>query len=179
MTLTYFINKQMSWRVPHGQTPLHFAAYFNIPWLAQMYISDDRSLVHATSTVNDTPLIWASEMGSTECVANLLDAGADPNKFEVDGWSALHWAARNGHLEVAKLLLKHGASFGKRDRTGHTPLDWAIDRENWDVAGVLEGWSNKHERGRHDSTSQLNEPRERTVSIYATRNTRQLWDLRP
>jgi len=179
MTLTYFINKQMSWRVPHGQTPLHLAAYFNIPWLVQMYISDNRSLVHAKSTVNDTPLIWASEMGSTECVGNLLDAGADPNEFEVDGWSALHWAARNGHLDIAELLLKHGASLDQQDGRGHTPLDWAIDREHWDVAGILERSLDRTECGRFDSISQLQELGEKPVRIHTTRNTGQLWDSRP
>jgi ankyrin repeat protein len=125
--------------------------------------------------MNDTPLIWASEMGSTECVKNLLDAGADPNEFEIDGWSALHWAARNGHLGVATLLLEHGASLGQRDRRGHTPLDWAIDREHWDVAGVLKRWSDSD-----STTSQLQELREKTVSMHATRNTSwQLWDYRP
>ena len=178
MTLTFFINKQVNWNIPHGQTPLHLAAYFNIPWLAQMYISDNRSSVHATTNMNDTPLIWASEMGSTECVKNLLDAGADPNEFEVDGWSALHWAARNGHLGVATLLLEHGASLGQRDTRGYTPLDWAIDREHWDVAGVLKRWSDRNELERLDSTSQLQELREKTVSMHATRNTRQLWDHR-
>jgi Ankyrin repeats (3 copies)/NACHT domain len=172
MRLTYFINKQGSWNVPVGQTPLHFAVYFSVPWLAQMYISKNRSSVYATTATNDTPLIWASEMGSTECVKDLLDAGADPNEFEVDGWSALHWAARNGHLGVATLLLERGASLGQRDGRGHTPLDWAIDREHWDVVSVLKRWSDKDELGRLDSTSQLQ-------SMHATRYTRQLWDHRP
>ena len=127
--------------------------------------------MHATTAMNDTPLIWASEMGSTECVKNLLDAGADPNEFEVDGWSALHWAARNGHLGVATLLLQHGASLSQRDRRRHTPLDWATDRGHWNVAGVLEGWCGRNELGRLDSTS--------IASMHATQNTRQLWDCRP
>jgi ankyrin repeat protein len=172
MRLTYFINKQGSWNVPVGQTPLHFAVYFSVPWLAQMYISKNRSSVYATTATNDTPLIWASEMGSTECVKDLLDAGADPNEFEVDGWSALHWAARNGHLGVATLLLERGASLGQRDRRGHTPLNWAINREHWDVVSVLKRWSDKNALGRLDSTLQLQ-------SMHATRYTRQLWDHRP
>ncbi|KAF2651686.1 ankyrin, partial [Lophiostoma macrostomum CBS 122681] len=69
-----------------------------------------------------TPLGWASEMGSTESAKKLLEAGADPNVFEHDGWSALHWAARNGHLDVLKLLLSYGARTEVRDSRGHTPL---------------------------------------------------------
>ena len=109
MTLTYHICKQVSWGIPHGGSRLHLAAYSNIPWFMQKYISDDRSSVHTAKTnAEDTPLIWASEMGCTECVKLLLDAGANPNDFEYDGWSALHWAARNGHLGIATMLLEHG-----------------------------------------------------------------------
>ncbi|KAJ9659313.1 hypothetical protein H2198_003189 [Neophaeococcomyces mojaviensis] len=176
MTLTYFINKQASWNVPYNQTPLHLAVYFNIPWLAQMYISDNTNSVHATADVNDTPLIWASEMGSTECVKILLDAGADPNEFEGDGWSALHWAARKGHLGVTKLLLEHGASLDQQDRIGHTPLEWAIDREHWNVVGVLQRWSDRNGFETPEGKLQLQDLRKKIVSMSATQK---LWDYRP
>ncbi|KAF7503672.1 hypothetical protein GJ744_003401 [Endocarpon pusillum] len=177
MTITYFVDKNMGWNIPFGQTPLHLAAYFNIPWLSQMYISENRSSVHATTNMLDTPLIWASEMGSTECVKRLLAAGADPNAFEIDGWSALHWAARNGHPDVATLLLAYGASLDHRDGRGHTPLHWAVDREYWDVAAVLVCWSDNCRLGRIGSTSQLQELREKIASMH-TQNTRQLSDRR-
>ena len=179
MTFTYIIMKQVTWGIPYNQTPLHLAAYFNIPWLAQRYISINKSSVHAVTGVNDTPLIWASEMGSTECVTILLDAGADPNEFEVDGWSALHWAARNGHLDIATMLLEHGASLSQEDKGGHTPLDWAVDREHWDVAGVLERWSNGNELPGFYDTSRILALRRTTLRKYATRNIGQLWDYRP
>ena len=153
LTFSFFINKQMSWRIPSGHTPLHFAVIFNIPWLAHIYISEDQSSVHALNNMHGTLLVWASEMGSIECVKELLDTGADPNEFEFDGWSALHWAAVNGHLGVAELLLEHGANLGQRDLGGRTPLDWAIDREHWDVAGLLREGSDIIERGRLDSAS--------------------------
>lgn len=101
------------------------------------YLSKDKRLVECVCTTNDTPLIWASEKGSTECVKKLLKAGADPNHFEYDGWSALHWAARNGHVEVARLLLDQGARIDQTDSKGLTPLDWATEREHWEVVIVL------------------------------------------
>lgn len=179
MTLTFHICKHVNWGLPHGGSPLHLAAYFNIPWFAQTYILKDRSSVNTAKTcVNDTPLIWASEMGSTECASLLLDAGADPNEFEYDGWSALHWAATNGHLEIAKMLLEHGASTSQRDWSGHTPVDWAIDREHSEVADLIRQWS------------ELDDPRELggllprvweglTKRGQTSRNTWQLWDNRP
>jgi hypothetical protein len=137
--LTYFINHQGNSNVPLHQQPIHLAAYFNIPWLVEFYISQSRKEIHAICTTNDTPLIWASEMGSTACVKILLDAGADPNTFEYDGWSALHWAARNGHVDIVKMLIDHGAALYQQDSRGNTPLEWAVDREHRDVVSVLKG----------------------------------------
>jgi hypothetical protein len=154
MTLTYFIKNYGSWDVPTRQTPLHLAAYFNLPWLVDLYISQDGISVDAVSQTDDTPLVWASEMGSTECVKKLLDAGADPNKFEYDGWSALHWAARNDHLDVATLLLNCGARLDQQDSNNQTPLDWALNREHWDVSRVLQQWTDKNKPERLVCSSQ-------------------------
>jgi len=151
MTLTYFLNFQGNWNVPTHQTALHLAAYFDFPWLVDLYIAQDQASVNAVSQMDDTPLIWASEKGSTECVKKLLDAGADPNKFEFDGWSALHWASRNGHLDVVRLLLERGARLDQRDHKSHTPLDWAVDREHWEVVGVLHDHVSKCENTTHPS----------------------------
>jgi ankyrin repeat protein len=179
MTLTYFLGKQGSWNVPKNPTPLHLAAYFNIPWLVQIYIAGNRNSVHATTPMNDTPLIWASEMGSTECVQRLLGAGADPNEFEIDGWSALHWAARNGHLRVATLLLEHDAPLYHPDRGGHTPLDWAFDREHWDVVNLFEEWIAKNDPGRMAKYSKQQHLIRGIMNNRASRKTGQLWDFRP
>lgn len=179
LTVTYFFSKELCVNVPVDQTPLHLAAYFNVPWLVQMYISQDSASVHATTPMNDTPLIWASEMGSTESAQLLLDSGADPNHSEIDGWSALHWAARNGHTAITKLLLEHGARLNQRDRNGHTPLDWAIDREHWEVAGVLRRWSSQDELDEVDYLPPFKELRERGESMHANQHKWQLWDSRP
>lgn len=165
ITLTYFINHHGSWNAPTFQTPLHLAAYFDFPWLVESYISHDRIPVDAVGQTNDTPLIWASEKGSTESVKKLLDAGADPTKLEYDGWSALHWAARNGHPGVAKLLLKHGARLDKQDSRGHTPLDWALDGENRDIVKILKRWADKNKPPRPGDSSQQQDLTRETINI--------------
>jgi ankyrin repeat protein len=148
----YYINHQDSYSAPLHKHPLHLAAYFNLPWLVDFYISQDRNTIHSVCTTNDTPLIWASEMGSTGCVRKLLEAGADPNQVEIDGWSALHWAARKGHPEVAQLLLESGARLCDRPEgpcqyareiAEGTPLDWALETGNWKVAKILKQWEVK------------------------------------
>ena len=144
-----------------------------------MYISANPDAVHAKSDMNDTPLIWASEMGSTESVNILLVADANPNTFEFDGWSALHWAARNGHVGVATLLLEYGASLKQRDSKGCTPLDWAIDRCNWDVADALKWRAGLNELGDLDSTSQPMESESLYTTTNFTQKKWQFWDSRP
>jgi ankyrin repeat protein len=53
-------------------------------------------VVHTLAYRNqDTPLIWASEMGSTDCVKILLDAGADSNK-----WNAMVGQHSTGQPEM-------------------------------------------------------------------------------
>lgn len=144
MALTYGVKHRLwTWPLYSDHAPIHLAAYFGVPWLVRTYISEDKTCVHATCPMGGTPLIWASETGSIECVRELLDAGADPNKFERDGWSALHWAACNGHVDIATLLLERGASLDQVDDPGLTPLNWARLRKHLKVVDVLEEWANK------------------------------------
>jgi hypothetical protein len=179
MILHYFINKHGSWSVPQPTTPLHTAAYFNLHWLLEAYPSEYVIYVNSQADMGDTPLVWASEMGNAVVVEWLLKMGADPNKCEYDGWSALHWAARNGHVDVAKLLLSNGAHIDQQDGTGHVPLDWALDRGHWDVVDVLQ-----HRAG-YDQfaiTNQFAQRRDRTAEVGGARTLRttwKLWDDRP
>jgi hypothetical protein len=140
---------------PVGASALHLAAFFDLPWLVEIYISQssDHSIVHAMADSNDTPLVWASEMGSVDCVKLLLHAGADPKKVEFDGWSPLHWAATNGHLYIAELLLQHGAKVDQRDSKNLRPLDWALRTNNLDVAEVLEAWQEDMENSSMNGNS--------------------------
>jgi ankyrin repeat protein len=80
-----------------------------------------------TYTYTDDPILLDAVAGypgiSADIVANLLDAGADPNYREprpydasfdssgktTDGYTALTFAARWGYLPIVELLLRHGA----------------------------------------------------------------------
>jgi len=75
-------------------------------------------------------LALASQMGQTDAVKILLDAGEDPNRFNPPGTHShtppLHQAIAHGELEVVRLLVERGARLDIRDTIYHgTPLGWA------------------------------------------------------
>jgi hypothetical protein len=137
MRLMFYFNDSGSPLAPVRVSPLHMAAYFNLPWLVDRYLNQGIS-PNLVGCMGDTALIWAAEMGSLEPVKTLLRAGSDPNKAEVDGWTALHWAARNGHVRIAELLLESGAKIDAQDHNLSRPIDWAIGRGHCGVAAVLQ-----------------------------------------
>ncbi len=51
----------------------------------------------------------AAREGNMERARLLLDAGADPNATDYEGWTPLYLAVYNGRTEFAKLLLEAGA----------------------------------------------------------------------
>jgi len=57
---------------------------------------------------NWTPLFWAAQEGHTEIVDLLLDAGADVNFSDPDGFTPLKQAIGESHLDTAERLLLSG-----------------------------------------------------------------------
>jgi ankyrin repeat protein len=73
----------------------------------------------------------AAQQGHAEIVRLLLDAGEDPNRFNLEGNHAhstpLHQAVIGGHQAVVRLLVDRGARLDIRDTIWQaTPLGWAI-----------------------------------------------------
>jgi ankyrin repeat protein len=79
-------------------------------------------------TGGHTALLYAARNGCTECVAVLLDAGADIDQPTPEGVTALMLAIDNGYNETARLLLDRGANPHLWDWWGRTALYIAVDR---------------------------------------------------
>lgn len=105
---------------------------------------DARSTVsHADTITRQKALAMAAQLGHTEILRVILDAGGDPGGYAPVGGHShatpLHQAALGGHLEAVKLLVERGARTDMRDiHHGATPLDWARYGGHADVVAFLE-----------------------------------------
>ncbi|CAK9057307.1 unnamed protein product [Durusdinium trenchii] len=77
------------------------------------------------ANVGMTPIMFSAQKGSLDCVRRLLQARADINAVEEDGWSALHFASKEGHVQVCQSLLESKADPELRNIDDKTPMDVA------------------------------------------------------
>jgi hypothetical protein len=82
-------------------------------------------------------LIAAAARGDAAGMLVLLRSGANPDRGDVGGWTALHQAAEAGDLEIARLLLQRGARPDLRARARGTALDVAESFGRLEVARAL------------------------------------------
>lgn len=93
-----------------GYTPLGLAAYFGheaIVGLLLQYHADPK--IASNNPMRVTPLHSAVAGDHYAIAAKLLEAGAQVNAVQADGFTPLMGAAQNGSLEMVQLLLAHGA----------------------------------------------------------------------
>ena len=88
--------------------------------------------------VNQTPLHAAVMDGFVNIVYTLLHCGAEIDKVDSGGHTALSLAAEMGKLEVAKILVEHGADVKIKSKRGKTPLAKAKKYKRQDVVEYLE-----------------------------------------
>jgi hypothetical protein len=70
-----------------------------------------------------TPLLAAVQQERANIVSLLLEAKADPNVPNPEGWSPLHWAV--GQAGIIERLQSAGAKVDSRNKNGETPLHCA------------------------------------------------------
>lgn len=94
-------------------------------WLEQDIKADDKQHFHNPFEFggeSGSPLWCAAFCGQADVATALMDAGADPEWTDSNGWTALHAAAMLGHTKTVRQLIKCGANIDSRDVNGTTPL---------------------------------------------------------
>ena len=70
--------------------------------------------VNTRNKAHQTPLILAAHHGDVEANEALMDAGAELEAADGNGWTALTWASYREHDHTASILLSRGADITKR-----------------------------------------------------------------
>ncbi len=115
-----------------------------------------------------SPLLRCAFRGDYESCKCLLDAGADVNLCDKNGFSALHVAAQEGHTNVCMLLCIHPSiKIDSKNVTGTTPLTLAVQDGRIEVIKVLikyganvnlptqQGWTPLHFASSHGQKEAL------------------------
>ncbi|PCH55134.1 MAG: hypothetical protein COC21_03325, partial [Verrucomicrobiales bacterium] len=139
----------------NGWTPLHSTAYEGHRGIVELLIVKDAD-VNAKDVNGRTPLdlgIFTSEIadllrkhggrtaeelalriaafrGDLAGVQAQLDAGADVNTKDGDGWTPLHYSANYGYKEIVQLLIGNGADVNATVLSGKYNGKTAVDIAN-------------------------------------------------
>ncbi|XP_077983725.1 ankyrin repeat domain-containing protein 10-like isoform X2 [Glandiceps talaboti] len=142
----------------YGWTPAHWAAYFGKLECLCNLVSHGVNIDIATKRFNQTPTHIASFAVQPHCLLWLIKAGADINRQDYLGETAVHKAARSGTVECLGLLQAQGAYLRAPNNNGHTPSQLAISCGNQHCALYIEQCSPKEitHNGFHHNGHQSN-----------------------
>jgi ankyrin repeat protein len=117
---------------------LHWAAINNRLEIAKYLISLGVKVDVIGGELESTPLNWAARSGHVHMVILLMQNGADPRLFDIEGFSTIHLAVMFAHSNVAAYLLVQGIDPDMMDQNGVSPLMYAAQRvHNRDPAQLL------------------------------------------
>ncbi len=127
-------------------TSYHRESVEGIPPIVYAIFQDSQDVVQALldsgldpdQEFDNRPLICIASMFNQQTiVASLLLAGADVNKIEGAGQTAIMFAAKDGYLELTKFLVLSGADVAVQDKNGDSALDLAVRNNQQEVVDYL------------------------------------------
>ena len=122
-----------------GWTPLHLAAFFGHPKVAELLLAHAADATARSRNGNGNTPLHAALAANQKLVAGLLiGSGADLNAADAAGWRPLHLAAANNNLDAMKTLIAQGADVGVANGEGLTALALAQKRNHKEAAALLQ-----------------------------------------
>jgi hypothetical protein len=116
----------------------------NVVEAAGLGVTEEVARLRAVATAGErqAALSLAAQHGHAEAVRLLLTSGADPDRYNPDGFHShttpLHQAVWAGHQHVVAILVDAGARLDVRDTIyGSTPLEWAVHGKRTALADYL------------------------------------------
>ncbi len=122
---------------PDGETGLARAAVLGATEVARVLIDRGARVKVRFARVNHTPLHVAAERGFLPLVNLLLDAGAEVDARDSNGFTPLIDAAEQGRTLVVRALLLAGAKVNQTNTTGRTALWLAASRGHEETVTYL------------------------------------------
>ena len=123
---------------PDGFSPLGLAAFFGHQELAAELLkrgADVNAISHNAMQVR--PLHSAVAGNHLGIVQALVQAGADVNAAQQDGFTPLMGAAQNGHAELVSYLLRQAANPKARTADGRSAFTLAAEENHEEVLKLL------------------------------------------
>ena len=107
----------------YGDTCLHDAVSAACDKEVLQAIIEHGADVNAANKNSETALMMAREKSNAAAIHVLLNAGADPNIANADGYTSLHHTVRkNYNKEVFQAIIDHGADVNARNKKNWTAL---------------------------------------------------------
>ena len=122
-------------RTRDGSTPLTLAIDQNYIDVLDLLL--ERKATIDLATGGRIALVSAVEQNREEMVARLMRAGAQVNRRNADGETALHVAANLGYQRMVERLLAAGADINAAAPDGRTPIHYAVLNNKDEVADLL------------------------------------------
>ena len=126
-----------------GNTCLHDAVVGHCGQEVIQALIDHNADVNAITQKNQTALILACMIGNIHAIDILLNARANPNVSDVDGYTCLHYTIlENCSKEVIQAIVDHGADVNATNNSNRTALMMACLKHNVTIDVLLNAGAN-------------------------------------